>query len=71
MYSGRAPSNGHNAQAGRHQTSLQLEQWRRNVQAHEQVSMGQQTSRPSEAEIRARLAELERRSQGNLCNGSR
>ena len=69
--SGRAPTNGQNSQAGGNPTSSQLEQWSRNAHTHEQVAMGQQASRPSEAEMRARLAELEHRSQGNGCNGNR
>ena len=70
-HSGSGSSNNPNSQTGGNASRSQFEQWRRDTQAHEQVAVGQQASRPSEVEMRAHLAELERRSQGNGCNGKR
>lgn len=41
-----------------------LEQWRRKPERHEQVAVGQKTTRPSEAQMKVRLDKLQRKAEG-------
>ena len=43
----------------------QLEQWRMQNWTHEQLAVGQKPSRPSEAQRKAQLDELQRRTEGS------
>ncbi|KAK0508220.1 hypothetical protein JMJ35_009304 [Cladonia borealis] len=44
--------------------SQALEQWRNKSERHEQVAVGHNTSRPSEAQMKALLDKVQRKAEG-------
>ena len=56
-----ATSQGSQSQRG---PSEALEQWRKKPERHEQVAVGQETTRPTDAQMKARLDKLQRKTEG-------
>ena len=56
-----ATSQGSQPQGG---SSEALEQWHRKPERHEQVAVGQKTTSPTEAQMKARLDKLQRKAEG-------
>ena len=59
----RSPETSQSSQVQRGQSEA-LEQWRRKPERHEQVAVGQETTRPSKAQMKARLDKLQQKAEG-------
>ena len=59
----RSPSSSEGSEARKGPSEV-LEQWRKKPEPHEQVAVGQKTSRPSEAQMKTRLDKLQRKAEG-------